>query len=124
MEEQSSEEIRPPGKTTIAPDVLLTIARLSTLGIPGVNRMASIPGGVNWIPKRSQAEGIRIEIEDDRVYADIYVILENNVNVRDVSRNIQSEVTRAISEMVGMDVGRVNIHIENIQYPTELEAEA
>ncbi len=124
MEEQLTEEIRPPGKTTIAPDVLLTIARLTTLGIQGVNRMASVPGGVHWIPKRSQTEGIRIEIEDDQVYADIYVILENDVNVREVSRNIQSEVARAICEMVGMDVGRVNIHIENIQYPTELKAEA
>ena len=124
MEEKIIEEPRPPGKTTIAPDVLLTIARLTTLGIPGVNRMAPVLGGVNWIPKRSQAEGIRIEIEDNRVYADIYVILENDVNVRDVSRNIQSEVARDISEMVGMEVGRVNIHIENIQYPTELEAEA
>ena len=124
MEEQIIEEPRPPGKTTIAPDVLLTIARLTTLGIPGVSRMAPVLGGVNWIPKRSQAEGIRIEIEGNRVYADIYVILENDVNVRDVSRNIQSEVARDISEMVGMEVGRVNIHIENIQYPTELEAEA
>lgn len=124
MEEQLTQETRPPGKTTIAPDVLLTIARLTTLGIQGVSQMASAPGGVNWIPKRGQAEGIRIEIENDRVYADIHVILENGVNVRDVSRNIQSEVTRAISEMVGMDVGRVNIHIENIQYPTEPKAEA
>lgn len=124
MEEQLTQETRPPGKTTIAPDVLLTIARLTTLGIRGVSQMASAPGGVNWIPKRGHAEGIRIEIENDRVYADIHVILENGVNVRDVSRNIQSEVTRAISEMVGMDVGRVNIHIENIQYPTETKAEA
>jgi uncharacterized alkaline shock family protein YloU len=124
MEEQKKDVLRPPGKTTIAPDVLLTIARLSTLEIQGVSRMAPVPGGVSWIPKRSQAGGVRIEIEDDRVYADIYVILENDLNVREVSRNIQREVARAITEMVGMEVGRVNIHIENIQYPTEAEAEA
>lgn len=124
MEEQLAENPRPPGKTTIAPDVLLTIAKLTTLNIKGVNRMASVPGGVSWIPKRHQAEGIRIEIEDDRVDADIYVILESDLNVREVSRNIQNEVARAISKMVGMDVGRVNIHIENIQYPTQSKAEA
>lgn len=124
MDEQTTDNTRPPGKTTIAPDVLLTIARLTTLGIKGVSQMAPVPGGVSWISKRSQADGIRIEIEDNRVYAEIYVILENSVNVREVSRNIQSEVARAITEMVGMDVGRVNIHIENINYPSELEAEA
>lgn len=124
MEEQTTDVPRPPGKTTIAPDVLLTIARLATLEIPGVSRMAPIPGGVSWIPKRSQAEGVRIEIEEDRVYADIYVILHSNVNVREVSRNIQREVTRSISKMVGMDVGRVNLHIEDIEYPSEKSSEA
>jgi uncharacterized alkaline shock family protein YloU len=124
MEEQLTNDHRPPGKTTIAPDVLLTIARLTTLGISGVDRMASVPGGVHWIPKRSQADGIRIEVENDRVDADIYVILENGINMREVSRKIQSEVARAITEMVGMQVGRVNIHIENVQYPTESQAEA
>ena len=63
-------------------------------------------------------------IEDNRVYADIYVFLKNNVNVREVSRNIQREIARAISEMVGMEVGRVNLHIEDIEYPTESKAEA
>ena len=124
MEDQSTNVPRPPGKTTIAPEVLLTIARLATLEIPGVSRMAQIPGGVSWIPKRSQAEGIRIEIDEDRVYADIYVILHNNFNVREVSRNIQREVSRSISEMVGMEVGYVNLHIEDIDYPSEKSAEA
>ena len=124
MEDQTTEAPRPPGKTTIAPDVLLTIARLATLEIRGVSRMAAVPGGVSWIPKRSQADGIRIEIEDDRVYADIYVILHHNVNVREVSRNIQREVTRSISKMVGMEVGRVNIHIEDIDYPSGKPVEA
>lgn len=119
MEEHNTEDLRPPGKTTIAPSVLLTIVRLTTLDVSGVHSMAPVPGGVSWIPKRSQADGIRIEIEDDRVYAELYVILEQGVNVREVSRNIQSGVARAISEMVGMEVGRVNIHIENIAYPIE-----
>lgn len=123
MTEQITETSRTPGKTTIAPGVLLTIARLTTLEVKGVSRMAPVTGGVNWIPKRSQADGIRIEIEDGRVYADIYVILEPEINVREVSRNIQNNVARSISEMVGMEIGRVNIHIEDIAYPTE-EVEA
>jgi uncharacterized alkaline shock family protein YloU len=62
-----------------------------------------------------------IEVVDDVVYVDIYVVLNSDVNVRDVSHNIQHEVSRAISEMVGMVVGRVNIHIEDIDYPLEVE---
>jgi len=124
-----SDSTRPPGKTTIAPSVLLTIARLTTLDVEGVNRMCQIPGGVNRIfvsgplHQRKAGEGVRIRIEDDRVYADLYVVLNHDINVREVSRQIQNDVARAISEMVGMEVGRVNVHIEDIAYPPETEVE-
>lgn len=111
------------GTTTIAPDVLLTIAQLTTLNVNGVSRLGHVQTPVNQLLKRTQKrEGVSIEVVDDVVYADIYVVLKNDVNVRDVSHNIQHEVARAISEMVGMSVGRVNIHIEDIDYPTEAEA--
>ena len=111
------------GTTTIAPDVLLTIAQLATLNVDGVSRLSHVQTQVNQLLKRTQRrEGVLIEVVDDVVYADIYVVLKNDVNVRDVSHNIQREVSRAISEMVGMSVGKVNIHIEDIDYPTEPEA--
>lgn len=110
-------------RTTIAPEVLLTLARLTTLEVQGVSRMSDVPGGVNRLFQRGVGEGVRIDIRDDEaVYADLYVILHSDVNIRDVSREIQHKVARAISEMVGMQVGRVNVHIEDIDYPTEPEA--
>jgi uncharacterized alkaline shock family protein YloU len=110
------------GKTTIAPEVLLTIARLTTLKVPEVSRMSTIPGGVNRLFKRGLGEGVRIDIKDDVVTADIYVVVKNNVNIRDVSRSIQQKVARSISDMVGMQVGKVNVHIEDIDYPNDNEA--
>ncbi len=110
------------GSTTIAPDVLLTIAQLSTLNVDGVSRMGHVQTPMNQLLKRTQKrEGVSIEVVDDVVNVDIYVVLKNDINVRDVSHNIQHEVARAISEMVGMSVGRVNIHIEDIDYPMEAE---
>ena len=119
MKDTISENSRPPGKTTIAPGVLLQIARLTTLDVQGVSRMAQVPAGVSWMGKRSQADGIRIEIDNDRVYADIYVNILQDFNVREVSRNIQKEIARAISKMVGMEVGRINVHIEDIDYTSD-----
>lgn len=110
------------GKTTISPEVLLTIARLTTLRVKGVSRLSNVPAGVNRLFKRGYGQGIRINIEDDTVYADIHVNLMNEVNIRDVSRCIQQEVARSISEMVGLNVGHVNIHIEDIDYPREITA--
>ena len=113
---------RPPGKTTVSPDVLISIAKLSALGVPGVSRMAPISGGVNRLFRKGANEGVRIEVEEDTVFADIYLVLKEDVNIRDVSRNVQQQVTRAIQEMVGMDVGHIDIHIEDIDYEESPEA--
>ena len=111
-----TEDTRPPGKTTVAPDVLVDIARMAALKVSGVSAMAPVTGGVNRLFGRGISDGVRIKIEDDVVYADLYIILDNGINIRDVSRTVQQKVTRAITEMVGMDVAEVNIHIENIAY--------
>jgi len=105
------------GKTTIAPEVLLTIARLTALDVTGVSRMSMVPSGVNRFFNRKYGEGVRIDITNDIVSADLYIILKNDIKIRDVSRKVQFQVARAISDMVGMQVGRVNIHIEDIDYP-------
>ena len=104
------------GKITIAPDVLITIARLSALSVPGVSHMAQVTGGVNRLFKRGIHDGVRIEVEDNVIVANLYLVLHKDVNIREVSRNVQSQVARALQEMVGMDVGEVQIHIEDIDY--------
>jgi len=107
------------GKTTVSPDVLVTIARLSALSVPGVSRMAHVPGGVNRLFKRGIGDGVRIEVEDNVVVANLYLILKPQVNIREVSRNVQHQVARALQEMVGMDVGEIEIHIEDIDEDEE-----
>lgn len=109
------------GKTTVAPDVLITIARLSALSVPGVSRMAQVPGGVNRLFKRGAHEGIRMQVTDNTVFANLYLILKKDVNIREVSRNVQHQVARALQEMVGMDIGEIKIHIEDMDYE-EIEA--
>jgi uncharacterized alkaline shock family protein YloU len=108
---------RAPGTTTMAPGVLVTLARLTALAVPGVAGLAATPRGVNRFLRRSSGEGVRIEVEGDSVCVDLYLILDQDTNVREVSRKVQAEVARAIEDMIGMEVQRVDIHIEDIEYP-------
>ena len=109
------------GRTTIAPDVLVTIVKLTVLSVTGVSRLAPIPGRVNRIFKREAVDGVEISVENNTVYADVHVVFQRDVNVRDVSRSIQNQVARAVKEMVGMEVGKVNVHVEDIEYRLETE---
>lgn len=105
------------GKTTVATEVLLTIARLTALSVEGVSRMGNAPSAPKKLLQKNIGEGVRLEIKEDTVTADIYLVLKNDVNIREVSRQVQHDVARAITEMVGMHVDRVNIHIEDIDFP-------
>lgn len=66
---------------------------------------------------RQDEDGLHVEVENDTVYTDIYVVLDSDVNIREVGRNIQTSVARAITDMIGMQVGEVNVHVEDIDYP-------
>jgi uncharacterized alkaline shock family protein YloU len=111
------------GKTTIAPDVLLTIARLSALTVPGVARLSTVPGGVNRLFQRGVGDGVRIEVKDNAVQVEVYLIVAHDAHVHTVSRAVQSSVSRAIHEMVGMEVLGVNVHIEDVAFPAETRAQ-
>jgi uncharacterized alkaline shock family protein YloU len=106
------------GKTTLTHDVLLTIARMSALEVEGVKRMAPIKGSVNSLFGHG-LDGVRMVVEDNNVIVDLYLILESDINIREVSRSVQQTVARAIVEMTGLEVGHVNIHIEDIDYKAE-----
>ena len=116
---------RPPGKTTIAPDVLTTIIRLTALEVEGVSRLAQIPSRVNTLFSRNRDDGVQIMVEDDgRVYAELHLVLTDKANIRETSKKVQDEVSLAISEMVGMDVGTINVHVEDIDYQNNEISEA
>ncbi len=98
------------GKITIAPQVLETTVRLTTLAVPGVARLIS-PSGMRRLLGR---DGVKIEIIGDSVHVTVYVVTESHVNMLTVGHKIQTEVTRAIQDMIGMEVKSVDVYIEDV----------
>jgi len=102
------------GQVTVAPRVLATTARLTALAVPGVARLVS-PAGIGHT---LQSNGVKIEILDDKVHVKVYAVTEADANMLNVGRQIQAEVTRALQDMVGVDVQAVDVHIEDVKYPS------
>lgn len=114
----------PNDTVTIAPGVLLTIARLATLDVPGVVRMGSTPGGVDRLFRRvPAANGVQIVVDDGTVTAHLYVIADASVNLREMSVQIQKSVARSIQELLGMQVESVNVHIEDVTFSPPSESD-
>ncbi len=108
MSESTSES---RDRTTIAPEVLITIARHAVLELEGVAQLARVSGGVNRLFRRAGADGVRIEVKDGIVSAGIYLVVTAGMNLHEVSREVQQAVTRSMEDIVGLVVGHININI-------------
>ena len=104
------------GKTTIDPRVLIKICKLTALEVPGVSQMESGPHNMDDILKRNYADGVKIKVQNNTVYVDLYLVLDHDVDLFQTSQQVQKNVRRAITELVGMDIDQVNIHVEDINY--------
>lgn len=106
------------GKITIAPEVLTTIVRQTALSQPGVVRLSSRrPNGMGRLLGRvALSEGLRIEIGEEAIAVDIYLIAKATVNLLQLGQTLQSEIARAVSHMVGLQVSAVNVHIEDVVF--------
>jgi len=100
------------GTVTISPGVLATVAKMTTLAIPGVVRMS--PTGVDQILSARRGDGVKVQVVDDAVILDLYIVASADMNLLQLSREIQSQVTRAVHDTVGMAVREVNVHVIDV----------
>lgn len=109
----------PPGTVTIAPGVLTTIVRMTTLAHPGVLRLAPrMPPSLPRLRgKGAQAEGLRVEVsEDDAVTVDVHVIADPSASLTDLGKVLQTQIARALEHIAGMQVRSVNVFIDEIEF--------
>lgn len=104
------------GTVTISPAVLSTIARMTALSVPGVIRMSPI--GVDRLLSSHRADGVKVQVVDETVVLDLYLVAATDSTMLQLSREIQSKVTRAVHDIVGMPVREVNVHILDVADPS------
>lgn len=105
------------GTVRIAPGVLASIVHSTTLAVEGVLRMgdATSPGLSRRIFSRDENAGVKIEVKEDKVYADLYIIVDKEANLGQVGKQVQSDVSRAVRQIVGMPVEQINVYIQNVE---------
>ena len=103
------------GRIEVAPEVLATIAHFATMKVEGVAKMASVPSDVARLLRRgTRQDGLILDLSNDEVKFDIYVIMERDVSLLDVSRKVQTAVKEAMDTMVGIPVAAINVHVEDV----------
>ena len=109
-------------KVTIAPSVLVTIVQKTATSVPGVDQLcANVPGVKRLLGLHTVGQGVEVGVIGDEVLADVYLIARRGTDLLQMGRHLQREVTRAIQDIVGMNVREVNVHTEDIA--TEVKTE-
>jgi uncharacterized alkaline shock family protein YloU len=113
----STENTQPekkPGTVRIAPSVLVTIIEATAVEVPGVLRLGGIPNKGRFF-NRDGNEGIKVEVHNGAVKADIHMVVSREANMLQVGKKVQLDVSKAVRYMVGMPVEQINVYIQNVE---------
>ncbi|MGC9357199.1 MAG: Asp23/Gls24 family envelope stress response protein [Anaerolineae bacterium] len=108
-----------PGKITVEPGVLETIARLTAQKVPGVARIAQKTDVERFLGIGRKS--VEVWVDERRVSVDLHLLAEPGVSLLRLGRTVQREVTQAIQQMIGMPVDAVNVYFEDVLFPTSEE---
>lgn len=111
----------------IAPEVVATIAGISTTEIDGVAGMctASFAGGIAEIlgGKKNPSKGIKVDINEKNTVIDLYIIVDYGIRIPELAWEIQENVKNNVETMTGLTVEKVNIHVDGVSFKKAEEAE-
>lgn len=106
------------GKVTISPEVVLQVARITTLATPGVlglveddARQSGRAGG----SLKHALRGIVASIEDGAAHIHVHIIAASNVPLTRLARQIQANIASAIAEIAGIETAAVDVTIEDVR---------
>ena len=62
-------------------------------------------------------EGVFIALTEQGVQGEVHVVADAQANMLKLGQTLQTEITRAIEEMVGMSVAAIDIYIDDVALP-------
>lgn len=106
------------GLITISEDVLLKVAGYAALGCYGIVAMSSKrakDGFVEWLGRENLTKGVQVNITEEGIDIDLFIIVEYGISIVEVCNIIKSQVCYKIENMTGARVRKVNISVEGIR---------
>jgi uncharacterized alkaline shock family protein YloU len=104
------------GSISFANDVVATIAGLATIEIEGVAGMSGgFSGGLaELLGRKNLTKGVKVEVGKEECAIDLFVIVDYGSDIPAMSKEIQSNVKKAVETMTGLRAVEINIHIQGV----------
>jgi uncharacterized alkaline shock family protein YloU len=107
------------GKTVVVDAVVAKIAGIAAREVPGVHALgggtARAIGAIRGAMGNTDlAQGIKVEVGETQVAADITVVVEYPMPLHEVARQVRESVADAIERLVGMEVAEINVTVSDV----------
>jgi uncharacterized alkaline shock family protein YloU len=120
-EVQNKPSVDEIGTVRIADDVVSAIIAYAAKEVEGVAGLAGNAGD-GFLKKagmKRPSMGVRVEMENGNVKADLSLIMDYGYNIPATSSKVQTRVRQAVENMTGLHVEDVDVRIAGIHMPEE-----
>lgn len=107
----------PGGRVEIANGAIATIVHEAVLSCYGIVALAprSLTAAIGRrLGISSDAHGIRIDVEDNRVSIELSVVMEYGIPIFTVASNVMEAVKFQVERVLGMEVERVDVYVDGL----------
>ena len=105
------------GSITITPSAIASVAARAALSSYGVVGMASksLMDGLAHAIARDPRHGVTVELENDQIMVDLYIIIEYGTRIATVATTVANTVQYQMEKYIGLPVQAVNVHVQDLR---------
>ena len=112
-----------PGSNIIySGEVVSIIAGVAASEVEGIAGMVNVPNSGLLGKNRNVTKGVKVEIGTEEASVDLYVTVEYGKPIQKAAHEAQESVRKAIEEMTGLHVVRVDVHVQGVSFEKENKA--
>ncbi|MUK87168.1 Asp23/Gls24 family envelope stress response protein [Ornithinibacillus sp. L9] len=109
------------GKVEIAPEVIEVITGIAASEVDGLYSMRGnfATGVVERFGKKTHSKGVKVELGDNGIVIDLFVVLDFGVSIPEVAQKLQENIRQTLKTMTALEIAEINIHVVGIQMEKE-----
>ncbi len=109
------------GTIRIADEVVSIISGLAATEVDGVASMSGgIAGGIaEALGRKNLSKGVKVEVGEEEASIDLFMIVRYGSRIPDVAWQVQENVKKAVENMTGLKVVKVNVHVQGVNFPQQ-----
>lgn len=103
----------------IAISFIAANAAMSCYGLVGMASKSATDGIFELLSLKNQNKGVKIRIEEEKLFIDLYVIIQFGTKISVVATNIIDSVKYNVENFTGLNVEKVTVHVQDVRVQKE-----